>query len=524
MIRTVRAFVALACTSVLAPAQVGDWVFVGPPAISAANVTSSQIAIDAAGVPYVAYQDLYPGLGTRASVQRFVGGAWSYVGAPGGASIGTAWYNQLAFTPDGSLLLAARDYSVGGRVSVRRFAPGATSWTSVGPGGITAGEAHHTAIAIAPDGNPWVAYADRVTTPVDRSSAMRWDGTSWRYVGPQGLSPNTAGYQSLAFDALGRAWIAYTDADHLDAFGGGRATVARWNATTEAWEIVGPPGFTPSAAFNLRIVADRYGVPWVVWYDYHSKIVVHRFDGTGWPVIGGSASGPDKPDVMTEGWRQWMSLVFDSQNRPYVAYQLWLGGYKAAVRRFDGASWQPVGTIGFTPGAADYLTLAIDPDDVPYVAFRDAVNNGGMSVMRFAPAAQTYCVAKTSSLGCTPSIAASGAASASGSGTCVVSASGVASHKTGILLWSHGPAATPFLGGTLCLSAPILRTDPQSSGGTPGVDDCSGAYSIDLNPLLASGAGGFVPGEMLFAQYWFRDPGDAFGTGLSNAVRVAVGP
>jgi hypothetical protein len=77
------------------------------------------------------------------------------------------------------------------------------------------------------------------------------------------------------------------------------------------------------------------------------------------------------------------------------------------------------------------------------------------------------------------------------------------------------------MGGTLCIGAPITRAATLFSSGTSG---CGGTFAFDFNAWLA---GGFDPsiaaGEVLCAQYWFRDPqSPSGGAGLSDAVRFVV--
>src|SRR5262249_20818478 len=144
----------------------------------------------------------------------------------------------------------------------------------------------------------------------------------------------------------------------------------------------------------------------------------------------------------------------------------------AAVRAWDGANWVAVGNLGFTPGAADYMSMAVGPDDVPYVVFRDGGNLQRVSVMRFAPSPQVYCTATTSSLGCTPKTSASGTPSASSPDPFWIRATNVISHRSGILLWSTAADRAPFAGGgVLCVRAPFHRGGVAYSGGaSPGAD------------------------------------------------------
>jgi hypothetical protein len=143
-----------------------------------------------------------------------------------------------------------------------------------------------------------------------------------------------------------------------------------------------------------------------------------------------------------------------------------------------------------------------------------------------------YCTAKTNSLSCVPTIAFTGSSSASSSSGFVISASNVINNKSGLAFYSiSGAAATPFQGGTLCMSAPIKRTPGVNSGGNLPPNDCSGVFSIDMNTFAVGGLGGSplfelqVPGTQVNAQFWGRDPGFAApnNTTLSDALDFTIG-
>ncbi|MEO6710035.1 MAG: hypothetical protein ABI054_10165, partial [Planctomycetota bacterium] len=126
-----------------------------------------------------------------------------------------------------------------------------------------------------------------------------------------------------------------------------------------------------------------------------------------------------------------------------------------------------------------------------------------------------YCTAKVNSLNCTPAIGGNGMPSASLPFGFTVEAANVRNNKSGLLLYgTSGAASTPFHGGTLCVNSPVKRTTGANSGGNPGpTNDCSGLYSIDMNAFAAGALGGtplaalLVPGTIVSAQWWGRDPG-----------------
>jgi hypothetical protein len=107
----------------------------------------------------------------------------------------------------------------------------------------------------------------------------------------------------------------------------------------------------------------------------------------------------------------------------------------------------------------------------------------------------------------------------------LVTATQVINKKPGILIYGAIYDQQPFLGGTLCIGAPIKRTNGQVSGGSSLGKDCTGSFAFDFNDYLDSGDDpALVAGTWVWSQYWFRDPAASSGTGLSNALRFQIAP
>ncbi len=134
-----------------------------------------------------------------------------------------------------------------------------------------------------------------------------------------------------------------------------------------------------------------------------------------------------------------------------------------------------------------------------------------------------YCTAKTNSLGCVPAIGHNGSLASVTGGGFVVQAGNVVSQRPGMLIWSLGPASTPFQGGYLCVAPPVKRTPLQSSAGTHAGGDCTGTYWFQWSiAFLASQSLG--AGWTLRCQFWSRDPAASFSTGLTDALEFHLYP
>ncbi len=188
------------------------------------------------------------------------------------------------------------------------------------------------------------------------------------------------------------------------------------------------------------------------------------------------------------------------------------------------------GAYGAGGGAQEIaaLVLARAPEVIPGgKVYIDDVN----LVDGFPPPTPVvYCAAKVNSMGCTPTIGFNGVSSASAGSGFNISASNVIGNTPGLLIYSSsGRAATPFLGGTLCMQGPIRRSMVLNSGGASG--SCTGLYSIDMNAFADGALGGSpqsflkVPGTLVNCQFWGRDPGfqSPNNVTLSDALEFVVG-
>ncbi len=115
---------------------------------------------------------------------------------------------------------------------------------------------------------------------------------------------------------------------------------------------------------NSAIALDASDIPYVAYGDggNENRATVQRFNGSTWEVVGtaGFMVGAFSPN----------SLTFDSSDIPYVAYRDNGNGSKATVQRFNGSTWELVGTAGFSARSVDFnLSLALDSSGAPYVVY-----------------------------------------------------------------------------------------------------------------------------------------------------------
>jgi Tol biopolymer transport system component len=197
------------------------------------------------------------------------------------------------------------------------------------------------------------------------------------------------------------------------------------------------------------------------------------------------------------------------------------------------------GLEGSWPGYGPFPTTVADAISVDgrFVAFSSRHSNlvpgdtnGYEDVFihdRAAPRPNAYCEGKTDSQGCLPSMSSAGLPAVSGSSAFDVRAIPVQSGRLGVLWYSLGPDREPYLGGRLCIARPLRRAVLAASGGNAAAHDCTGSLTFDFNVRIRSGIDAdLVPGTVVYAQYFYRDPTDpaGSGTGASDALRFAIQP
>jgi hypothetical protein len=154
-----------------------------------------------------------------------------------------------------------------------------------------------------------------------------------------------------------------------------------FEASSNSWVPVGTAGFSVGEANYISLALDDNGIPYVAYQDSNkgNKVTVMSFEAGSklWIPVGSAG--------FSSGEARYLSLALGSNPNftSYVAYQDLANDNKLTVMSFEASSnsWIPVGSIGFSDGAATYVSLCISGS--PYVAYRDAGNNNKATVMRW---------------------------------------------------------------------------------------------------------------------------------------------
>lgn len=193
-------------------------------------------------------------------------------------------------------------------------------------------------------------------------------------------------------------------------------TLLPWGPTvayayTQTWRTVGPGAISGIQPYIVRMALDSEDTPYVACMDSSFNGTLYRFNGTEWETVGGSPfannvtnesldmalDSQDTPyatyissatlyvmKYAEESWTalptagssaRYVRLALDSQDTPYVLYKNTdsydMGTYeRLTMKKYNGTSWDTIGNAGFSEQTVDNLAFALDPNDVPYVAYR----------------------------------------------------------------------------------------------------------------------------------------------------------
>ena len=476
--------------------------------------------------------------GGAAYVLEFDGARWrttQKLGAPD-PEYGD-WFGRAVAIDGDTLVASAPGKQVGnlndaGTVYVFRRSAGGGPWafeTRLDPSGLEAGDRlGYTSIDI--DGARVLVGAwrhgpfskERGVAYIFRRAPLGWQ--QWaKLVSPDGDNSYRFGWAvDLERDraAITQPGPGYEGAVHLF-----RDVAGQWVHEIELKSAVSAPFQTLGRCVDLDGDTLVAGAPFDATHvDTGGSAVIFREGTNGWfeeqrlypPVSDDRAYygwrvGVEEDRLVVGAWRE--SLTNPNQGAAYLYHRR--DGTWELVNRFE----DPDGEAG------DEFTGNLDVDG-PHLLIGAAYHASAGRVNAYLLSAPLpYCQAKVNSLGCLPTIHASGVPSLTSTQPFVVSATGVLSHQFGVMAVGDGASAEPFHGGTLCVHPVRTRIGAQISGGSSSGVDCSGTLRCDVNAVLQ---GGLVPpvevGEELFLQWWYRDPWDATGVGMSDALRFRVCP
>lgn len=327
-------------------------------------------AIDSNNILYVAYADW--GNAGKLTVKKFDGMTWVTVGTVGFSDSSMFHDVNIAIDKNNTPYVAYCDsLNNTNKITVKKF--DGTAWVTVGTAGFSTGQAIYFDMVFDKDNIPYVVFMDYGVA--NKAVVKKFNGTTWVTVGVLGVSASTAWYPSLAFDSNNNLYLAYRDGSTTP---GRAATVKKFDGTT--WTTVGTTGFSAGVVWDINIAIDNNNVPYVIYQDdvNNKKSTVKKFNGTSWITVGVIGFSED---IASSN-----NIAFDRNNNLYASFKKInsiTNLSNGVLMKFDGTSWIKLASTFSNQGQSDYISLLIDKNNIPYITYLDRLNSSSVTVLKY---------------------------------------------------------------------------------------------------------------------------------------------
>jgi hypothetical protein len=252
--------------------HLNQWVMVGEQGITPPETMQLDLASSPDGQLFLAYKDDTHFL--RATVLRYdeAKAEWVMVGPPGFTDAEVNFLT-LAVDPSGKPYIGYYDEELGGKPTVMRYKPEAGTWEIAGERGFTSDMTAGNVIATDRQGRPYLAFTDRNDFTFKLTVMTLDSSENWQPVGGAGFSPGQASWPSLAFNAQDRPYVAFSDEER-----GGSVRVMRLLPTGDAWETVGKDSLSHGISFSMSLAFAADDDLWVAFTEGDdSRITVLKY-------------------------------------------------------------------------------------------------------------------------------------------------------------------------------------------------------------------------------------------------------
>ena len=357
--------------------KVPGWLPVGGPAEIESNHRSygPSLAFDSAGTAYVAYYE-HVDSDFRIYVSRWDGSAWAQVG--GAVSTTTAgvdsYYPSLAIDNADRPVVAYEERwsSSDERIFVKRLESG--SWSQLGSAVDSSQYAFRPDLAIDQNGLPVVAWVEN-NGSYDEVRVKRWTGTSFTGVGGAlNIGADNADEPDVEINSDHEITVAWEEYDGSDY----NIYYAYWDPNADfgsgAW-VPQPQDFTDNAEPLDRVQSNNVNAPsmtpvpeddtpYVAWDEVGEIYVGRPWNYTYY-------EGDSILNVDPSRYADSVRTALDSQGRLLVAWaESGLSGDDDLyVKRFENNFTLLGGAVYEGPYSGEEPSLALAPDDRPYVAY-----------------------------------------------------------------------------------------------------------------------------------------------------------
>ncbi len=247
-------------------------------------------------------------------------------------------------------------------------------WVNVPSSGIDNFAAYNNNLTFAPDGTPYLSFRDNDGI----QHLSKFNGTSWDDV-PEANFTYIDGNENTTNDLMYNTTVTFApDGTLYQAFEStnynNNVVVRKFDGTT--WSLLGDP--IPGNDYVLSLVVAPDGTPYATVINYDTnEASVKKFNGTAWVSL-------DNTNGVVASYTDSASLAFAKDGTPYLLYHYTTGdGWPIAVKKFVSGAWADVGSPSAGNDTANISPLVFAPNGTPYVAYGDSQSGSYATVKKF---------------------------------------------------------------------------------------------------------------------------------------------
>lgn len=344
-----------------------SWVNVGVPDFSPDPINFSKILFGSNNTPYVIFNDI----SNRLTVMKFDGSNWVYVGSPM-FSIQTQLADMKIGAND-NLYVACSATFVYNRVYSYEY--NGVTWSQLAPPAdlSTNSIVKSISLATSTSGAVYLSYI-KSANAIDSLKLMHFNGTNWQLISHK---KSYSGYFNGLLFCKSNNSVRASVGDFSNSK---RISVFEYNGSSHTQ--MGNMGITSTGATEFSTCISKNGLIYTLFLDASDNFLprVISYNGTTWNSVGTLTN-------FASGYKiRHLKITTDTSGLPVIVFQNYTTSNSSnffEVRRFNGTSWINVGNSNFTSSNFSPIDLAIDKNNVPYVAFNNLNANPDITVKKF---------------------------------------------------------------------------------------------------------------------------------------------
>ncbi|WP_162309378.1 InlB B-repeat-containing protein [Cohnella abietis] len=343
-------------------------------------IKASNIVFDRRGTPYVAYvnSDSYEIRDFQVFVMKYEEGEWRVVGDLPAAAFYTNDSNhtkklEITLAMDSEDTLYVAYYGKSQTLIVKKYI--GDTWEDVGS---IPKAGFGASIAFDKAGTPYMSYIEEVSSTVRYVNVVKYTTGKWVQIDRiKAFSYKTV----IALDPSDTPYVFYAFEPSEGAYY--RTAVMKYEGVGDVRKDIYPQANQLAHDFSASFALDPDGVPYMFYIEMNgsARARVEKYTGSAWETVGTTVL-PAKPHYSAAGADD-VSIAFDSEKIPYVAFRDSTQGDRMTVVKYENAAWNPVENAGFSEKVPSGLSIAIDSTDSIYVNYFEMGKN--LTVLKYDP-------------------------------------------------------------------------------------------------------------------------------------------